>query len=477
MAGPLGKIAGMAADQSCFDFHIAKAANTDVPAMLSGGASKTDLWAADSQTHARRVTAQVRRNTDYVSESIATSPTVVVGSTLRQAKTWVDVMQISNLQVGSPMETSTGDSIIIGGATTVASGGAKQSDFDSGVMAMTKQRQNVAKGKDTDEARLALAGSAGVPAVASEQQYLAFLHEGGNSRLTAMIPESGTVMLNYPLVNVASDSRKDLVAKAGGELTRAAQSAAGRQVLNTAGFRNPDGSGVGEKVTVMKLADPKVIDEALIRWQLGSVPTRLLNVVDTSGSMGTPAGMSTRAQLLSDAAVVAAQMDGNSTQIGVWIFGIDKGGKGQDWKEVVPIRRLDDTTDGVVQRRRVMNSIRKAMKDELGGGTGLYDSTLAAYQKMVSSYDPADSNLVVVVTDGKNEDANSISFEELLSQLKALYDPARPVHIVTIGISEDADAASLKQISDATGGASYIARTPEDIKVAFSAERQRLMQG
>jgi hypothetical protein len=42
------------------------------------------------------------------------------------------------------------------------------------------------------------------------------------------------------------------------------------------------------------------------------------------------------------------------------------------------------------------------------------------------------------------------------------------VVIVTIGITEDADAETLKKISAATGGTSYVARAPEDIPSVFA---------
>lgn len=71
------------------------------------------------------------------------------------------------------------------------------------------------------------------------------------------------------------------------------------------------------------------------------------------------------------------------------------------------------------------------------------------------------------MTDGKNEDPNSISLDTLLSELKQLEDPARPVLVLTIGISDDADTDSLKQIADATGGTSYVAKTSDDIRTVF----------
>jgi secreted protein with Ig-like and vWFA domain len=107
------------------------------------------------------------------------------------------------------------------------------------------------------------------------------------------------------------------------------------------------------------------------------------------------------------------------------------------------------------------------LPDRLGGATGLYDTTLAAFKEVQDSYDPNFSNSVILLTDGQNEDDNSISLQGLLAELKALEDPARPVLILTIGITEDADADSLQQIADATGGTSYVAESAADISTVF----------
>ena len=46
-----------------------------------------------------------------------------------------------------------------------------------------------------------------------------------------------------------------------------------------------------------------------------------------------------------------------------------------------------------------------------GGGTGLYDTALAAYRTALRNYDPHYSNAVVLMTDGRNEDPGSISLD------------------------------------------------------------------
>ncbi len=157
----------------------------------------------------------------------------------------------------------------------------------------------------------------------------------------------------------------------------------------------------------------------------------------------------------------------NNTQASLWIFGINKGGPDQDWKELLPSRRLDAASSRGTHRDDFRAELKRAMAEDLGGGTGLYDSILAAYKSVQAGYDPTYSNSVIVMTDGRNEDANSVSLDELLATLKELEDPARPVLVLTIGISGDADADALRKVAEATGGSSYVAETAADIQSVF----------
>lgn len=157
----------------------------------------------------------------------------------------------------------------------------------------------------------------------------------------------------------------------------------------------------------------------------------------------------------------------NNAEVGAWVFSIDRGGPGIDYKEVAQIRPLGArSADGRTHRDVLAEAVKKAMAD-VHGGTGLYDTTLAAYKKMLQTYDPNFSNSVIIMTDGENEDPNSISLEQLLAEIKQMQDPARPVLILTIGISDNADTQALKAIADATGGTSYTAKTANDIRAVF----------
>jgi hypothetical protein len=72
------------------------------------------------------------------------------------------------------------------------------------------------------------------------------------------------------------------------------------------------------------------------------------------------------------------------------------------------------------------------------------------------------------MTDGQNEDPGSISLEALLQRLQELKDPDRPVRLVGIAVSGDADLDALRRMARVTGGEAYLAAEPEDILGVFA---------
>jgi Mg-chelatase subunit ChlD len=380
-------------------------------------------------------------------------------------------MKLSGLRLGNPIDSSTGDAPIVGALAAEQAGALDHKQFTDGMTLLALQQGNARIGGDSDGDRLKVAAGSDSPTVVSEQHFIQFQATSPNSGLTAAIPADGTMILDYPMLNTASAARKDTVAAAGKELVKHITSDDGAKTLTDSGFRttadapSPAG-GVGE-VRVLTLKDPSQEDKALRQWAVLGVPIRTLVVEDASGSMRERAGNSTRADMLVEASQNGLKIFPNNSAVGAWLFSIDLGGPDQDWTPIAPIERLD-TVDTVGQtHREYLQSQILTLPGRVGGATGLYDTTLAAFKEVQDSYDPNYSNSVILLTDGQNEDENSISLQGLLAELKRLEDPARPVLILTIGITEDADAQSLKQIADVTGGSSYVAETPADISTVF----------
>lgn len=105
---------------------------------------------------------------------------------------------------------------------------------------------------------------------------------------------------------------------------------------------------------------------------------------------------------------------------------------------------------GQLHSERMLEAVDTLRVD---GGTPLYNAVRDAYEAAVVAYHPQMINQVVVLSDGRNEDAvGSISLGKLIDSLRAAADPQRPVRIIAIGYGPDADMAALNRIVATTHG-------------------------
>jgi Ca-activated chloride channel homolog len=196
----------------------------------------------------------------------------------------------------------------------------------------------------------------------------------------------------------------------------------------------------------------------------------VLAVYDVSGSMkeevpGT--GGRTKMDIVKEAASQALALFAPETNLGTWVFSTNLVGN-RDWAESVPIGPTNARLpDGKIRRQVLAEAL--ARLQATNGDTGLYDTTLAAFRAVQRSYAPQRINIVVLLTDGINDDpSGGIDRAQLLRQLRAEQDKERPVRIITIAYGANADAASLKMIADATGGLAFVSRDPRDILHVFT---------
>ena len=141
----------------------------------------------------------------------------------------------------------------------------------------------------------------------------------------------------------------------------------------------------------------------------------------------------------------------------MWVFSTERVG-GQDWEDLVPVEPLAEPA----QLARIAEVI-DSLPGRLGGATGLYDTVLAATDRARQTWEPDKVNSVLLITDGRNEDADGLSLEQLIAELDARADPARPVPVIMIGFGPDTDLAAMSRIAEATGGGAYSATRPEDL--------------
>jgi Mg-chelatase subunit ChlD len=251
----------------------------------------------------------------------------------------------------------------------------------------------------------------------------------------------------------------------------------GRMHLRDSTGRMPAGTASSQLPTLVPTAAPRALTPALVRgllqqWKDAGRRGRVLAVLDISGSMAERVPGTSPVVSKLDLAVAASRRALASfapdSELGLWAFSTRLEGS-RDYTELVPVGPLSAPLRGATRRQTLDNAL-SGIQVRPHGDTGLFDTTLAAFRTLQRTYADGRLNAVVVLTDGRNDDDRSISRATLLSTLRAEYDPARPVHIITVGYGDDVDLDALKAIAAATRGSASAADDPRDIdKVLFQA--------
>ena len=291
--------------------------------------------------------------------------------------------------------------------------------------------------------------------------------------LVAVYPEEGTLEADHPWVVLRAPWVDDTKRKAAAGFLDYLRSEPVQKRFQEAGFRTSEGrpgpqlseaNGLlpDQPKRVLAPPAPKVVAAALESWNAARKRSNVLAVYDVSGSMkeevpGT--GGKTKMDIVKAAAGQALGLFAPETNLGTWVFSSDLGG-GRDWAESVPIGPTNARLpNGKVRREVLAEALARLQATD--GDTGLYDTTLAAFRAVKRSYAPDRINIVVLLTDGINDDpTGGINRTELLRLLKAEQDADKPVAIITVAYGAGADATSLRLISQATGGLAYVSRDP-----------------
>jgi Mg-chelatase subunit ChlD len=486
-----------------------------------------DLWVPDSSTWLDRVAPNAAGSEVPLVAvgSLASSPLVVAANTATVSElgwqetppTWAEVLT-SGRPVALPDRagSAAGVSALVALRQSVLAAADPPEQGPVAVQTALTAVANAIEAADVtslDESfEAAAAAGARAPVVpTSEQQWFLRTRGAEVPSTVAVRPRDGSVVLDYPLIRLdRQQAGQNLEAVEG--VIRVLEDD-GRRRARAWGFSEPATLPGEEPSTAAaaaaspapsganpspapSLPDPSVpgalpslaapatapllppptaeqIDTLLADLERLSRPARALLVVDASLSMQAPTGSGTRATLARDAVKTSVALFPDSATVGLWFFAVGMGPGGQDHVEVVPMRPMTEDAGGVSQRAAVLAGTDTLVDRLTPGGTGLNDTVLAAVRSVREGYDPEASNVVVVVTDGRN-DADGISQEELVATLAAENDPERPVRVVVVGLAQDSDPAALRAIADATGGQAYVAERPEDFQtVLFDALRRR----
>jgi hypothetical protein len=459
-------VAGVAEQDPDACYRVEVVARESSEVVETFAAAKPDVWIPESSSWLLRAQQRGAWNLPVTGTSVASSP-IVLGLTETAARrfgwpeltpTWAQVFS-GDPAIGfiDPAVDPTGLSALIATGEL-----AKSAPDPAGSYALTLRkltRHTVQKSAELFDPARQLDG-----VVTPEST----LEKHG---LVGVYADPPVPSLDYPYVVLpdAQPGKRDVAQQFLSRLLD--QAAAGR--FAEAGLRGPDGRALRGSSTavVQPVAPPTDPDQLLNQWAAVNRSARMQVLLDVSGSMAeaVPTTDTNRMTLTIQAAELGLRLFKPTTKIGLWRFSTNLDGD-KDYQEYLPVLPVSEQlTNGAVDRLRQVRAIN-------GGATGLYDSVLAAYTSARQNWEPGRINLVVVLTDGKNEDPQGITQQQLLAQLADLQDPKRPLQIIGIGIGPDIDPVELRAISQATGGDAYTTPDPTKIVDVFYAAMGRLLE-
>ena len=306
--------------------------------------------------------------------------------------------------------------------------------------------------------------------IVPEQAVWKFNHSAPATPASAMYPSEGLLSLDYPFT-LATDN--DVKVRAAELLEQAMSGTQAKNAVRALGFRTPDGrpgdgftaaSGLSPRIPrALPTPEPGDVTDIMQAWTKLSLRTRMLTLLDVSGSMAQSVGKGvTRMQATAQVAQGGLAMLPDETDLGLWTFSTNLNGP-LDYREEVPIGPLSTRLGSGTRRQAILSALGR-VRPKPDGNTGLYDSVLASVRSLRKTYKPGYYNSVLVLTDGKNDDAHGIALSTLLSTLKQESDPDKPIMVVFIGYGPDVDMASMQKIAVETNGEAYHASKPQDVQ-------------
>jgi Ca-activated chloride channel family protein len=289
-----------------------------------------------------------------------------------------------------------------------------------------------------------------------EQQVTAYQKAAPRVPLSPAVPVDGQVEADYPFA-VRKGVKTRLAEQLRAAISKPDLAAAGFRTEPTAGGARLPESAKGMLATARQ-------------WvQFQTLAFQVLLLIDNSGSMNEKigAGPDTKASLLRESGVSAAELFNEETTIGMWYFGA-AGASDPAHTEVVPFGPITAAADGR-PRRQALGEAIGSYRPQANAGTPLYQSVLDAVDTMRKQSQEGRPSVVVVLTDGADGGTRfSMTNQEFLKRLNAGRDPAKPVQIFAVGYGPDANLRALQDMAKATGGQAIAARNPADLASAMA---------
>jgi hypothetical protein len=457
MVAALADLLSSHEDGPCAAFTIESAEAFTVAGII-GTAAEPDAWVSDSAGWVSRAQSLADRELT-VQESFASTGIVVAlpresADQLGNRATW------STIVTGStPIRFPDPNRSALGAATLGAAAASLAPERIAEVV-----RANVA----TPPPDLAAAAQSETPVgvVVPAAHLVAFNESSADEPLAALAPVEGAPFLQYSLATVTEEPEvAQLVADFGAYLAMDEA----KDALSEAGFTTPDGpepqvpTPLYGIVTAKPAPEPAVLQNVRAAWSAAAPRKQVLLALDVSGSMLRRTDQGTRLAVMQQAAFRAVSALPARTRLALWAYSLHIGTKGDDFRPLLNPAPVGETAHLLDLRAQITGLDRS-----VGGGSGLYDTIVAAYQRAQSTFAKGHTNSVVIVTDGPNEDDYGASFDVLMDRIKKLRDPARPIRVDIIGFGTEPDAKAMTSIAALTGGRYVSAAEPDDLIKALS---------
>jgi hypothetical protein len=448
-------------DSSAMSDQLARANAANAPA----------VWIPDSTVWLRRAREKGAGSVPDSGSSVASSP-VVMALAEREARkrdwpnkqlTWSDVLGAGGAELNVGMVDPSVDAVGVSALIAIRAVTSLTSDPPANNVAiLRKLSPNAASGaSELFEKADAKASGNTTPLSAFPSSERALLDNNAkrkDEQLVAVYPDPPAASLDYPFAVLPSSED---VAIAAAKFRSAMLAPSVQDALASTGLRFPDGRVPGnppaDNRTVIRLLRPvpaprtAELDQVLNTWAGITRSSRIQAVLDVSGSMNgvIPGSGKTRMQVTLEASEGGIKLMNPHTKLGIWEFSTELDGD-KDYREVIPVAPLNEAIPN-----------------------GALDKLQSARQ----NWEPGRINLVLILTDGRNQDKKSIDRATLVAELTKLQDPNRPLPIVFIGIGPDVDTSELSAIAKPTGGQQFSTADPNKINDIFFAALSRVISG
>jgi Ca-activated chloride channel family protein len=288
------------------------------------------------------------------------------------------------------------------------------------------------------------------------------------TKLVAVQPAEGTLYSDNPYAVLNATWVTEQQKQAAEDFYDYLKTPESTRVFTDAGFRTSEGV-LGERyskdsaftaaapTTVLSPPSGDIINTIQQQWRELRKKAKIMVVLDVSGSMDENAGDG-RTKLERATAAVQNSLSefNNQDEVGLAVFttGLEDG-VNRNYKVLAPVAPMTDE-----HRAQIAASLKLLPLN----GTPLYDAVALAQTDAKNMFDPNRINAVVVLTDGKNEDPDSITLDALLQQIGTTAENrSTNVKVFSIGYGKNAAMGVLKQISESTGASAYDATDPANI--------------